>query len=273
MANSAEAFANLQNYQTQMKDPSAILASQNQQLGIPAAGQQVSGLRQAITNTTNLLNQIPQAVQGRTQNSLVTSGQANRQIQNEQAPVAQQLSQQSNDYNTANSDYERLIEQAKYGTDAELQGQQQKYGALKDIYTALYGSEQDSLAHQLEEKKFAESQRQFNATPHGSGGGGGLDVSSLLKSLGGGGGALPQGMSIKNPNAGGAQGYNFTFGGSPVSAATFANVSNQPISDILYTMAQSGDQSAAKAYQAILANKGTITPQIKSQYSSLFWGS
>lgn len=185
--NSATALQNLNDFSTQAKSPSAYLDTYSEKLGIPAAQQNVSGLRTAITNTTNLLNQIPQGVQGRTQNSLVTSAQANRQIQNESAPVASNLAKQTTDLGDATSDYDRLLQQAKDSASLDYTGQQDKYSALKDIYTSLYGQEQDALSKQLEDQKLAESAREFNLTPHGSGGGtAGLDLSSLLN-----GGAQP----------------------------------------------------------------------------------
>src|SRR3990167_4690045 len=85
------ALTDVQSYQTGMKQPGAILQEREQALGVPQAQQQVSGLRQAITNTTNLLNQIAPSVQGRTATSQVTAAQANRQIANEQAPVQENL--------------------------------------------------------------------------------------------------------------------------------------------------------------------------------------
>jgi hypothetical protein len=81
-----------------------------------------------------------------------------------------------------------------------------------------------------------------------------------------------QGATLKNAQAGGAGGYNFSFGGRPISAVGFAGVNNLNPADVLYSMANSGDTYAATAYKEIVNNGGKITPQLAQKYSSLFWG-
>lgn len=83
--------------------------------------------------------------------------------------------------------------------------------------------------------------------------------------------SLPAGMGFKNGSTG-AKGFNFNWGSKPVSAATYAKVNNISIGDLLYSMAQSGDSTAAAAYKDIVNNKGNITPNLMNRYSSIFWG-
>lgn len=163
MATSAEALQNLQNYQASMKNPTALIGDANAALGVGAAQQQVQGLRGAITNTTHLLDQVAPGVMGRTQNSLVTSAQANRQIQNEQAPISSTLSKQNTDYANANADYSDLEKQAEARANAELQAQQQQVSYLQSLYGNIYQQEKDAADRAAQDRAFAESQRQFNA--------------------------------------------------------------------------------------------------------------
>lgn len=133
------------------KNPFDLLQGRENALGIPGQQQQVSGLRQAITNTTNLLNQIAPGVQGRTANSLVTAAQANRMIQNESAPVQQQLQNLGVQASDAQSVLNNLMNQATGEANMQEQGQQD---VLKNL-TSLQG-----LVSQ--QQQFAEQIRQFN---------------------------------------------------------------------------------------------------------------
>lgn len=62
-------------------------------------------------------------------------------------------------------------------------------------------------------------------------------------------------------------------GGNPISAAKFAQNNGVGIGDLLYRMGQSGDQYAAGVYNQLkAAPQFASSPQTKSAYSSLFWG-
>lgn len=140
-----------------MQSPDQIMQGENQQLGVPQAQQQVSGLRQAITNTTNLLNQVAPSVYGRTANSLVTDAQATKQIGNEQAPISATLGKQNTDYTNASDDYKNLLGQATTLAQLKQTGQQSQLANLEDIYKTLLGKEQSDA-------QAAEQQREFNAS-------------------------------------------------------------------------------------------------------------
>ncbi len=157
-ATSDQALGNLNAFQSSMQSPQATLQGAEQSLGVPQQQQQVSGLRQAIANTTNLLNNVTPSVEGRTQNSLVTDAQANRQIQNESAPIAKTLSDQTGKEATAESDLNSLLSQANNQANLTVQGNAQKLSALKDIYDALYGKEADQAKLTEQQKEFAASQ-------------------------------------------------------------------------------------------------------------------
>lgn len=186
---SQDALTQLQQTQAGAKSASDILSGANQQYGVQGAQDTVSGLRGAITNTTKLLNNVAPSVMGRTGNSLVTSAQANRQIQNEQAPISQTLGQQTQDYNTANQDYDKALQQATQSANMQYTDQQNKTSYMQNLYNTLFGREQ--AAQQAAQAKAAQDEqaRQFNeqlaaskasAAAKSSSGTGNYDLSSLL---------------------------------------------------------------------------------------------
>lgn len=269
--NSQQALQQLQTYQQQIKQPQDIMAAQEQKLGIPSAQQQVTGLRQAITNTTNLLNKIPGSVYGRTGGSLVTSGQANRQIQGETAPVAGQLQSQGQQYEQASGDLTSLLGRAQTSAQMEQAGQQSQLGFLSDFYKTLLGKEQ-------EEASLAEQQRQFNEAQKAAAkaaGGGNINLGDPNQVTGSG---LPAGMTERRDALGKMTGFNFVAGNKPVSAATFAQANKVPLGDLLYKMGQAGDKLAQQAYNWFKYNANNNpealkrTPAYKNTFSALTWG-
>lgn len=279
---SAQAMQNLQSAQGQQKTPDQLLQQEQGNLGVSQAQQQVSGLRSAITNTTNLLNQVAPSVQGRAANSLVTSAQETRQVANEQAPISQELSQQTQDYNTANANYTDLQGQASSAANADLSAENQQLGNLQNIYSDLYASEQAQQAQALQTSEFnqqqAEAQREFNASQSGSG-----SVGNLLGGLFGGGGTTPTGGASGGSaptmaqRAGG--GFNFSYNGQSINAADFAHSTGQDFRSILQQMANKGDSGAKAALNFVgnMDSNGFVnydatkinTPQLASLFKAL----
>lgn len=209
-ATSSQALGNIQSFQGSMQSGQDIYKANEQSLGIPQAQQQVSGLRQAITNTTNLLNQVAPSVYGRTQNSLVTSAQAGRQIANEQAPISQELGKESTDLTNADTNYKDLLGQATTLSDLQDKSQQEKLSGLGAIYDRLYAQEKDTSAGKaaqdqfaaqqaLEQQKLSEQQREFNNTPRGAA----ARVPTASEQLQ----SAVQGMSSQLSSVTGADGY------------------------------------------------------------------
>lgn len=161
---SQEALAQLQGNQAQTQNPNDILASQRQQLGVQGAEDTVTGLRGAINKTTQLLKSVAPSVMGRTAGSLVTNAQAGKQIQNEQAPISQTLTDQGTQYDEANQSADKLEGQAEQAANGIYQGQQDKQSYLQNIYKSLYQREQSVQAAQQAEADRQEQIRQFNAT-------------------------------------------------------------------------------------------------------------
>lgn len=159
--NSQQALAQLQGIQKTVKDPNTILSQQRQQLGVNAAQDTATGLRGAIDNTTKLLKQVAPSVMGRTGNSLVTSAQANRIIQNEQAPISQNLTEQGTKYNQAQEDLATLQQRAQEAASGIYQGQQDKLSYLQNLYNTLYQREADRQAAKERAAAAAEDKRRF----------------------------------------------------------------------------------------------------------------
>lgn len=266
---SADALTQLQQTQASAQNPNDILSAQRQQLGVQGAQDTVTGLRGAINNTTKLLNQVAPSVMGRTGGSLVTNAQAGKQIQNEQAPISQNLSTETGDYNNAQQDLDKLNTEAQTAASGIYTGQQDKQSYLQNLYSTLYGKEQDAATTARQAAQDAEAKREFDVGESNKMASANAGASPTLGSSAGG---LPQGVSLKNAQAGGGAGYNFNFGGTPVSAARYAQLAGSDLRNILYNMGNSGDKTAAAALQDLTKSGGKWTPEIKSKYSSLFWG-
>lgn len=160
--NSQEALSELQSFQSQSQNPNDILSAQRQQLGVNAAQDTVKGLRGAINNTTKLLQQVAPSVMGRTASSLVTNAQAAKQIQNEQAPISQNLSDQTRDYTQASQDLNELQQEAAQAASGIYQGQQDKQSYLQNLYNTFFSREQAAAEAARQEAARQEQIRQFN---------------------------------------------------------------------------------------------------------------
>lgn len=154
---SQAALANLQSYQAGSKTPDQLTQDANKQYGVDAAGQQVSGLRQAISKTTGLLKQVAPSVYGRTQNSLVTNAQATRQIGNETAPIQQDLQNLGTQYSDASSDYDKATSQASQQAQLGYQGQQGQLSYLQQIYQNLAAGEQSQRDEAFRQQQAVDS--------------------------------------------------------------------------------------------------------------------
>lgn len=159
---SSDALAQLQQKQQSAASLADLGKQAEQQFGVGQAREQVSGLRGAITNTTNLLKQVAPSIMGRTGGSLVTAAQAARQIQNEQAPLSEQLGQQSQDYGLASSDLSDILSRAQQQASAQYGDQQQQVSYLQNLYNTLYEREQAAETARQAELNRQEQIRQFN---------------------------------------------------------------------------------------------------------------
>lgn len=272
---STQALQQEQSYASGMKTPDQLLQGQQQNLGTASAQQQVSGLQQAINNSTQLLNNVAPSVMGRTANSLETSAQANAQIANEQTPINQSLGQEQQQYNTANSNYQNLEQQAETLANSDSASQQNQLGYLQNVYSALFGQEQQQASQQAAVAQAAQQQSQFQQSLQEQQREANMSASSKSTTAPTLGGNNPQqnGMNMTQRNGGG---FNFTgTNGQAVSAGAYAKANNIPIGTLLQQMGQSGDAYAKQAYNEIQANQDYYKAHpeaLKQEFSPLFWG-
>ncbi len=201
--NSQQAQQNLQSFTQGMKSPSDVMNAANTQYGVGQAQQTVQGLRTSLQNTNNLLQQVAPGVMGRTQNSLVTDAQANRQIQNEQAPIQTNLQNLGQQYGNASQDYQSALGQASTLANAELGQQNQQESYLQGIYNDLYTQEQNAA-------QLAEQRREANLSASSSSGGASPSFGGAGAAGGAGGGG---GTASRNA----AGGYSFSQNGKPIT--------------------------------------------------------
>jgi hypothetical protein len=267
--NSAQALSQVQSLQKTAQDPNSILANQRQQLGVNAAQDTVSGLRGAINNTTKLLNQVAPSVMGRTAGSLVTNAQANRQIQNEQAPISQNLTQEGTQYNQAQQDLSQLQDKAQTAASGIYEGQQNKLSYAQNLYNTLYQKERDAQAAAQAKAAAAEQSRQFNADlsekrrEANMSGSGSSGLSSVLGSLLGGGSSGGGGGYQMQQRSGG--GFNFqSANGAATNAVGFSQAKGVPIRTLLQQMASAGDSGAKTALDYVGNDYGVNTGKLRS---------
>lgn len=262
---SQQALGNLQSAQASQKSPDQIYQQESGSLGLPAAQQQVTGLRGAINNTTSLLQRVVPSVMGRTGDSLVTSAQADRQVANEQAPLNTQLNQENQDYSGASTDYNNLLGQVNTLTGNDITGQQNQLSYLQGVYGDLSASEQAAVQNQL-------ARDQLNAQKAAASGGGislGGGLSGASGSSGSSGSAVP---IVNSKNSAG--GYSFTQGGTPVTMGQYLvskGLSGQQLvaqAAQLLSQSNGGDKGIANAISS-----GRYTPaQLEKLYPQVFGG-
>lgn len=134
------------------------------QYGVPEIRNTVSGLRTTLANTQNSYNAVDPSVTGRTQGSLVTEAQREKQVSNEQAPIAANLTSENSDLNTANADLTDKQNQAGQLAQNEVSDYNTGRANLQSEYDTAYKSEQDKAAATLAAQQAAEQQREFNVS-------------------------------------------------------------------------------------------------------------
>lgn len=119
------------------------------QYGVPEIRKTVSGLRSTIANTNNALKAVDPSVTGRTQGSLVTEAQRQRQVVNERAPIAEQLGSQTGALGEQTTALNDAMSQATMLATNRVNDWQSGRQALQSRYDTTYKQEQDSLAAQI----------------------------------------------------------------------------------------------------------------------------
>lgn len=128
------------------------------QFGVPEIRNTVSGLRTTLANTQSAYNNVDPSVTGRTQGSLVTEAQRQKQVSNERAPIAGQISDQSkalNDNQTALTD---ANSQATTLATNQVNDYNAGRAALQSQYDTTYAREQDTAKAEAARQAAAQAQ-------------------------------------------------------------------------------------------------------------------
>lgn len=161
---SADLASQLATYDSKPVTSTDALNSALTQYGVPEIRNTVSGLRTTVANTTNALNNVDPSVTGRTQGSLVTEAQREKQVANESAPIAGQLKDQTSSLNQNQQDLTDALGQANTQATNQVNDYNSGRTALQSEYTTAYQREQDAAAAQLAASQDAEKEREFNVS-------------------------------------------------------------------------------------------------------------
>lgn len=172
MPNAAELAGQIAEYDKNKVTSVDAMNEALKQYGVPEIRQTVSGLRTTLANTQNAYNAVDPSVTGRTQGSLVTEAQRQKQVSNERAPIAGQISDQGRMLGDNEKTLQDALGQANTTATNRVNDYVRGREALQSQYDTTYRAEKDAADR-------AEAIRQFNesqATSRGSasyGGGGG----------------------------------------------------------------------------------------------------
>ena len=249
----SSALSAVNSAQANQQTPDQIMNQENTALGVPQAQQQVSGLQQAITNTTNLLNQVAPTVEGNTANSLVTASQQGQQIANQSAPIQADLSSDTSAYNTANANYTNLEGQAENLANADLTQQNDQITNLENMEQEAQNQLDSMLSANSNTDQLNAQEQEYQAELSANSGGnitiGGNSGSTTPTSTSNGKTSSTSNtgaqMVAKGGNA--TNGYAFTNNGQSVNAAQYASDKGISLYTLLNTMAASGDVGAKTA--------------------------
>lgn len=278
------------------QDPLQMYNAALDKLGIADVRTRVTSLRNSLIDTENLLRNVDPNVTARTSNSLVTEAQRQKLVASEQAPIAENLRIQGQNFDAAQAEYNQILGEGKTQAELQYEGQKQKRQALMDrLKVAMDNAKtaEDKRRWQAEynrlKAKDAEETRRWNldyalkqqelaksnASSGSSGGGGGSGTGGSYSSYGsssssgGGGGGASAGVKSDG------SGYWFKdASGKDISAARYAQITGTPLVTLLTQMGQSGDAYAGAVARQLQADPfpDKSMAQYKKLYSSLFWG-
>lgn len=229
------------------------------QYGVPEMRQRVAGLNTTITNTQNALNSVDPSVTGRTQGSLVTEAQREKQVNNERAPIAQQLSDQNGALGTASNGLSDAEKNAQLLATNQVNDYNTGRQALVDQYNMA--SARETAAAQAAAAQAAAAQTQANSDRNYN-----LDVFKAKTTAANSAPDLSAGYKVANNKTGG-----LSFSGPNGITSMFqyaAHVSNNDPTGtyniIKQLLAKSGDPSdkGAAAGIARLEQQGLSQTQV-----------
>lgn len=161
---SASLATKLQQYDANPVTSASALNEALGTFGVPEIRKNVAGLRTTVANTTNALNNVDPSVTGRTQGSLVTEAQRQRQVANERAPISQELATEGGQLGDQEKTLQDALSQATTQANNKVSDYQSGRAALSDQYSTTYKREQDAADAARAAAQDAEQRRQFNVS-------------------------------------------------------------------------------------------------------------
>lgn len=161
---SATIAKNIADYDSKRVTSTDALNEALNQFGVPEIRKTVSGLRSTIANTSAALNNVDPSVTGRTSQSLVTEAQRAKMVNNERAPIAQNLSDQSGALGTAQGDLTDANGQATTIATNKVNDYNAGRSALQTQYDSTYKREQDDKAARAAAEAQRIAQEQWQKT-------------------------------------------------------------------------------------------------------------
>jgi hypothetical protein len=121
------------------KNPLDMYNAALEKLGIGDARTRVSGLRESLLNTENLIRNVEGDVSARTAESLVNENQKRRLVTMEQQPLAQRAADEGRNLEVALADYKDIMAEGKATTEMEYQFQKDQRAALMERLQVAIG--------------------------------------------------------------------------------------------------------------------------------------
>lgn len=151
---SASLAQQLSDYDSKRRSSVDVLNEAMGKYGVPEIRNRVAGLRTTLTNTENALNAVDPSVTGRTQGSLVTESQRQKQVQNERAPIAEQYGT----FSRSLSDTQANLSDQEKAAQLLAQGQLNDYESGR---SALAGRYQLAVDRESEQRRREEADRAY----------------------------------------------------------------------------------------------------------------
>lgn len=147
-------------YDKNRKSSNDVLNEAMSKYGIPEIRSRVAGLRTTLSNTESALNNVDPSVTGRTQGSLVTEAQRQRQVANERAPIAEQYGQQSRALGVESANQSDALSAAKLLAENQINDYNMGRSALQSRYDIANTQESERRRREEADRAFAFQQDQ-----------------------------------------------------------------------------------------------------------------
>jgi hypothetical protein len=153
---SGQAESQLNDFNKMAPNSTSILADYEKQAGVTGYQTEASALHKNILDTENLINAVPDAINARTSNALVSGGQAQRLTAAEQDPLNKQLGVLNTRYSGTQNDLQFAEGQASKYTSLDV-------GDINNWSSSLQGRLSDALNREEQQRQAAAQAAQQKA--------------------------------------------------------------------------------------------------------------